>query len=279
MEVITMAYGNTYNNNQNNNRTQNGNYYSYYKMNNAESPIDPTCISFTFWGQQLVIGIFPKKENQDGTIGFDTNNGIKIFLNHSKARILAQEFRNFLRDPDTYNGVGVQSGVNNKNLITISKGDEYGSDSPMIVIRHLDENGRATSSYGYQVRKNFHSSIRNYFGDDGNDCVKITDEYNNLDIEEMITLLEEYYKAMTLAQAAAVVESNRFNHSSINNKLIAIAQKLGVETPGGSSNNGIANRTVGGGTASNAPSSYNNSNSSYGSNPSYRAATLDDFDE
>jgi len=272
-----MAYGNTYNNNQNNNRTQNGNYYSYYKMNNAESPIDPTCISFTFWGQQLVIGIFPKKENQDGTIGFDTNNGIKIFLNHSKARILAQEFRNFLSDPDTYNGVGVQSGVNNKNLITISKGDEYGSDSPMIVIRHLDENGRPSSSYGYQVRKNFHSSIRNYI-DEGDNCVKVTDEYNNLDIEEMITLLEEYYKAMTLAQASAAVESNRFNHTAINNKLIAIAQKLGVET-GGSSSNGIANRSVGGGStnyASNSNSGYGNNNSA--PNPSYRAATLDDFD-
>ena len=49
-----MSLGSTYNNNQNSNRnTPEVTVYSGYRMNNAESQIDATCLTAKFWKTNL----------------------------------------------------------------------------------------------------------------------------------------------------------------------------------------------------------------------------------
>ena len=94
-----MAFNSFNNQNGNQNKTPELTVYSSYRMNNAESEIDPTCLTFRFWKNNICIGIFPKKNTGNDEIQFDMDDGITIYLSHTKARILANEIRLFLKDP------------------------------------------------------------------------------------------------------------------------------------------------------------------------------------
>ena len=265
-----MSLGNTYNNNQGNKNDPNVTVYSNYRMNNAESLIDATCLTFRYWKQSLCIGIFPRKQTgNENDVAFDMDNGITIYLSHTKARILKAELENFLRDPITYNGSGVPSG---QAVITISNGLEYGKNTPVLTIRKVDENGNVNSAFAYEFKTDFHFSIRNY---DGRNFTSVYDDYKNLEIEQMITVLEEYIKASTNAVAFSVKDQYKFADARNTNAINAIAEKLGVELR--SSNNG-ARRFNNSSYFNNA--SNNNSNSGY-SSPStvaYGTATIDDLE-
>lgn len=258
-----MAYGN-YSNNKDANKPFDPVTFSAYRMNNGESSVDKTCISMSLWKQMLRIGIFPRKENTDEMV-FDMDAGIMVYLNHSKAKIFANELRNFLRDPALYNGAGVPSGT---GIITVSNGSEFGSKNPVIVIRKLDEIGNVTSMIAYEIKSDFYYAIRGYDG--GKDFTKDTETYRNLEIEEMILMCEEYCKAMTYAVAHTVRDNMRYDVDRIKNNLSSIAEKLGVET----------NRTSSRGSSYNSSTNFfNNAGSNgYSSSESYTPATLDDID-
>lgn len=265
-----MSLGNTYNNNQNNSKTPAVSVYSNYRMNNAESKIDATCITFRYWSNTLCISIFPRKNTGNDEIAFDMDNGITIYLSHTKARIFKHELEMFLRDPVTYNSVGVPSG---QSVITISNGIEYGKDNPVITIRKINETGDVIASFAYEIKRNYHFSIRNY-----NDREKrydtCYDDYQNIEIEQLITLLDEYVKASTNAVAFSVVDQQqRYSLNRMENKIDAIASELGVEV----NRNGSGKRKYSSSTFFN-----NNSNSSssgdYSSNVSYNSATIDDLE-
>lgn len=268
-----MSLGSTYNNNQNNR----SNFpdlcvYSNYRMNNAESNIDATCMTSRFWKSNLCLSIFPRKNTGNDEVAFDMDNGITIYLTHSKARILANELKLFLSDPVTYNGVGTSSGA---AAVTISNGVEYGKNTPVLTIRKVDESGNVISSFAYEFKTNYYFGIRNY---DGKNFDSAYDEYRNMEIEQLITLLEEFVKASTNAIAFTVMEQRKYSDTRINNKIDAIAQKLGVEIKSGNgggqrpyAKSYFSNNSGVGGT--NTGSSYPSS-----SNVSYGAATIDDLE-
>ena len=59
-----MSLGTNYNNNQNINRSSGPSditTYSDYRMNNAESDIDSTCLAPRFWKSNLCLSIYPRK--------------------------------------------------------------------------------------------------------------------------------------------------------------------------------------------------------------------------
>lgn len=263
-----MSLGSTYNNNQNNNRNvPDISVYSGYRMNNAESQIDATCLTSRFWKSNLCLSIYPKKNTGNDEIAFDMDNGITIYLSHSKARILANELKLFLSDPVSYNGVGTASG---SAAVTISNGVEYGKNTPVLTIRKVDEAGNVVASFAYEFKTNYYYAIRNY---DGKNFDSAYDEYRNLEIEQLITLLEEYVKASTNAIAFTVMDQRKYGATRAENKIDAIAQKLGVEIK---SNNG-------GQRQYNNKSYFNSNNSgssSYpsSSNVSYGSATIDDLE-
>lgn len=258
-----MALGSTYNNNQTSNR-QDVTVYSNYRMNNAESKIDATCMTFRFWRTNLCLGIFPRKNTGNDEVTFDMDNGITIYLSHTKARMFMNELKHFLEDPVAYNAVGVTSGA---AAITISNGSEYGKNNPVITIRKVDENGNVIASFAYEIKTDYYFAIRNY---DGTNYDEEKDEYKYIEIEQLITVLDEYVKASTNATAFSVANQQVYPLNRIDNKVEAIAQSLGVELRSGNGNQHKYNN-----------STFFNKNSqskSEGSNVSYGLATLDDLD-
>lgn len=258
-----MSLGSTYNNNQSSKSTPEFSMYSNYRMNNAESKIDATCISFRYWKTNLCISIFPRKNTGNDEVAFDMDNGITIYLSHTKARILMNEIKNFLKDPITYNAVGVPSG---QAAITISNGSEYGKDNPVITIRKVSETGEVVASFAYEFKRDYHYSIRNY---DGQKYDQVFEDYQNIEIEQLVTLLEEYVKAVTNAVAFTVLDQRKFSFTRLENKVEAIANSLGVELPKGGN---------GGQRKYNNTFFNNNQNSSGASDNSYQQASIDDLE-
>lgn len=260
-----MAYSyNSYNNNKDANKPFDPVTYSAYRLNNGESTVDKTCLTMTMWKQMLKISIFPRKENTEEMV-FDMDAGITVYLSHSKAKIFANELRNFLRDPSLYNGAGVPSG---QGIITISNGSEFGSSNPVVCIRKLDETGNVTSMIAYEFKTDFYYAIRGYSGT--KEFTKDSETYRNLEIEEMILMLDEYCKAMTYAVAHTVRDNMRYDIDRVKNSLYAISEKLGVET----------NRPSNRGSGYNSSTSFfNNAGSNgYSGGNDYTPATLDDID-
>lgn len=265
-----MSLGSTYNNNQNNNQRPENNVqvFSPYRMNHGESEIDATCITFRFWKTNLIIGIFPRKNTGNDEMTFDMDNGISIYLSHTKARILKHELELFLKDPVTYSSVGVPSG---QSIIYISNGTEYGKETPVLTITKVDESGKPVSSFAYEFHRNFHFSIRNYSVDSFD---RVYDEYNTLEIEQLITLLDEYVKASTNAIAFTVMDQRKYSVARTDAKIDAIAASLGVELPKAGGRRGSFNNS----------SFFNNGGASssgsggYSSGVSYGSATIDDIE-
>ena len=257
-----MAFNSFNNQNGNQNKTPELTVYSSYRMNNAESEIDPTCLTFRFWKNNICIGIFPKKNTGNDEIQFDMDDGITIYLSHTKARILANEIRLFLKDPVTYNACGIPSG---QAVITISNGSEYGKNAPTLTIRKLNNNNEVAASFAYQFKTDYHFAIRNY---DGKNFDTVYDDYKNIEIEQMLTVLDEYCAAMTNAVAFSVLDQRKYSANRLENKIDAIASSLGVEIKSGSSN---------GQRRYNSSSHFANSSSS-DSDVSYGSATIDDLE-
>lgn len=249
--------GDSYNNNKNDRKVNNDpTVYSPYKFTNPDG-VDPSALTISFWGSTMKVSISPKKATNNGDVSFDYENGISIYLTHTKARILAEEIRAFMNGK--INSCGVDT---NKGFISISNGKEFGVDSNLLVIRSFDtENNKVSSSYAYEFKKNYHYAIRN-FDEKTIDFEKAY--YDNLEIEQFVTILEEYYKAMTYAISFTVLDQNKFNNSRMNTKLDSIATKLGVEYTNKSSGNS------GGG------SFFNNREGN--SSSSFKSGSIDDLD-
>lgn len=232
---------NGYGGNNNNSRQQNQQRsyvtHSPYRFNNAESKIDPTCLTFGYWKRCLRIGICPKKADSGDVVSFDTDNAIYIYLSHSKARILYEEVRKFMNDSITYNGVGVPT---NTGLITLHRGDIYGCDTPVLTIRKLNDTGETIAAFAYQFKSDYYYSIRDYNPNDGS-FTKVMDEYKNLELDMFATILDEYVKSMTYAEAYAVSELSIYANNRITDRLEAIMAATGAQLRRQNSNSGAAN--------------------------------------
>lgn len=249
-----MSLGNSYNNNQNRNTVYDPTVYSPYRMNNAESKVDSTCITYSYWRNSLKIGIAPKKNTGNDQATFDMENAIYIYLNHTKARIFADIMKRFKENPEVYTNSGVHSG---KGIITVSNGKEYNSDTPVISIRSVDpDTGKVNSEYVYQFKTDYHFAIKGYNAESG-DFERMISEYSDLEMDQLITLLEEYYKAMTYAIAYTVLDSFKYEHDRQSKKIDKIAEKLGIDLSSGKgsynstsyfANNGKQNSSSGGAT-------------------------------
>ena len=267
-----MSLGSSYDNTKKN-TVFDPSVYSPYKMNNAESSVDQTCMSFTFWNNSLKISISPKKSSNDGQVLFDYDNGISIYLNHSKARIFAEEIKKFIINPVEYDNSGVASG---QGLITVSRGVEYKSSSPLIIIRRVDETGNIMSSFAYQIKNAYYFAVRNY-NENGN-FTKDFESYENIELLQIVTLLEEFYKSSTYATAYSVFDQFKFEHNRQRQILNSIANKLGVEYGGGNSGNGRRYNSTSYFNSASGNSGAPNPEPSYPGPTGYTQASLDDID-
>lgn len=224
--------GDTYNNNKYDKKVNiDPTVYSAYKMSNTEG-IDPSQLNISFWNSTLKITISPKKNTPNGEIAYDHDNNAVIYLSHTKARILAEEIIAFKNGK--INNVSVDTP---KGIISISNGKEFGVNSIFLVIRTFDtENNKVSSSYAYEFRKGYHYGIRNFNEENLSDFEKVY--YDELELDQFLTLLTEYYKAMTGAVAFTVIDQFKYNNSRVQTKLDSIAMKLGIEWNGGGNKSG-----------------------------------------
>ena len=234
-----MALGN-YNDN-NNKRYYEPLVYSQFGTSNTEG-VDPSALSFSFYNKMLKITITPMKPNakpEDRNI-WDQDNAVSVWLTYTKAKMLHDEIRYVLENPDTCFNAGVPTGAD--GLISFSTGKELGVSSPCLIIRKINQdNGTVNSVYAYQFKDNYkgYRSVRNY--DPNNPSEFEGHTYNNIEIEDLLTILDQYYKSSCGAYAYAQMNAMRYDIQKNNTKLELIMEKLGIEKPeysrGGNGNN------------------------------------------
>ena len=241
-----MAFGENYNNNDNGGKR--GEFrvtvYSPYKMNHGMSEVDQTCMSFQMWSGSLKIGIHPRRQNTNNDmVTFDMQGGITIYMNHTKARMFHTIIKKFREDPEAYNEAGVPSGA---GLITINNGKAYDSKHPCIVIRNLDPNtGAVNAEFIYELKgDDYYYGISN-FNPENSAFTKNFEDFADIELDQIETMLEQYYNAMTYATAYSVIDANRFEMTHLNGKIESIGAKLGVEfgRNNGSEGNKFSNKS------------------------------------
>lgn len=222
-----MAFGD--NNDNNSRKFYEPTVYSSYGMSNTDG-VDPSALNFQFSLGLLKITISPMLPNAkpgDSEL-WDRKNGASIWLTHTKARMFADCIKEMLNGKmDEINNYSVPSG--NGGIITFSNGKELGATSPCLMIRKQDTNtGDITSTYAYQFKSDYHYSIRN-FDPTTKDFEKMY--FPNLEIEQFVMLLEEYYRSMSGAQAYSTLYSAKVDIQKTNTKFRLIMDKLGIEQP------------------------------------------------
>lgn len=250
-----MALNTPYNNGDNSRKQSSVNVYSPYKMSNTEG-IDPSALNFTFCLNMLKLSISPKKPGDQ--IAFDHEKAIECYLTHSKAKMLSDEIKFMLSHKGELHSVAVSTGRD--GLVEFNDGVAFGLDHPVLVLRKVGEDGKPVSNYVYEFKNDYHFNIRNYDPENPSNFDKLI--HDKLEIEQFLTILDQYVKAITGAIAYSVLENGKFNNGRTDGKLNAIMDKLGVEYNTGRPNYSRNNN------------SYFNNNQG---NTSYRQATLDEF--
>lgn len=260
-----MPYG-TYNNNSK--QVYEPTIYSMYRFNNSRSAVDKTCLTTQYWKNSLRISICPKNaDSPEDSPTFDMKNGISIYLNHTKARILYHELCGFIENPEKYDNHGVDSGA---GLITFSTGKEFNSQFPLIIIRKIDENGNIGSSFAYEVKGDYHYAVCG-FSEESKDFTKSM--YPMLELEQLKDVLRTYYESMTYATAYSVIEQSKFELGRIGTKLNRIGEKLGIDLSGAGQRSSSTSYFSQGSSGSSGGSS-----SDYTGNTDYVSADLDDIE-
>lgn len=226
-----MALGDVYNNNTGGNNSSNKEEFSAtirsgYGFTNPDSKVDPTAINFSYWKGMLKISIAPKLTNE---AGYDQKNALSIHLTPAKAQIFLKEIEEFEKNPSAFKNYGV---VNTKGstFIAICEGSIYGTNNPCIVMKSIAEDGTSNVEYVYEFKRGYHYSIRNY--DSSGKFEKISDPYDNLELEQFKELLRSYASASSGAIAASVVDASQSQHNYQVKMLQAICGNLGVEMGG-----------------------------------------------
>lgn len=224
---MSLGNQNSYRNEDNNKKNYDPTVYSPIQFKNPTG-VDPSSLSFSYWRNLLKISISPKQESKPGATydTYDYKNNISIHINHMKARILAMEIDAFLQDPDKLNNIGINSGAN--GFLTISNGKEFGINSPVLVIRKMDEDGAILSSYAYQFNApEYHYAIRNF----EESSLKF-DRINKPNIELIIMrdLLQSYYESTTYAMAYTVIDASKYENSRTNTKIDLLLDNAGVKS-------------------------------------------------
>lgn len=195
-----MALG-TYNNNNKKSGSTELTVYSNLKMNNIQSEVGKTSLSFSFWNNMLGIQFAPVNVSGDN-VSYDKENSITIWLSSYKALMLSKEIERFMAGKATNVGVHTRTGI-----INISDGSEFGVSNPCITIRKISLEGQVTDTITYEVRTNYHYSIDNFVERGGTaPSFEKNFAYNDIELEMIKIQCEEYVKSMAMAHAYATTE-------------------------------------------------------------------------
>lgn len=217
-------------NNQDNNKKK---YYeptlhSPYNTSNTDG-VDPSALSYSFFNGLLKISMSPMKPGAkpDDYNIWDHENAVSVWITHTKARMLLDEIEYVMNNLDTVNNSGVNTGSD--GLVSFSSGKELGASSPCLIIRKVNqETGEVMSTYAYQFKTSHHKVIRNF--DPAHPTEFDSYVYANLEIEQLKTVLREYYVSICGAQCYANMYGGRYDTNRMNTKIGLIMDKLGIES-------------------------------------------------
>lgn len=198
--------------------------YSPYRMSNVEG-VDPSALSVGFFRECLKLTISPMLPKPTETKKWDLENSMTVYLTHVKARMLAKIIEDVMdpNKPNIENG-GVNTGA--EGFVSFSNGKELGTNNYCLIFRKIDCNtGEVTTTYVYEFKMDYHYAIINF---DASTSAHDKVYFDNLEIEQFVDLLKEYYISSTNATAYTVRNQMRFDMSKINTKLNGISEALGI---------------------------------------------------
>lgn len=270
-----MALGDYNNNNNNSDKSYSPTVYGPVYSNPA-SELDATRLSVSYWKTTMKISIAAKIDEAQ----YDNDNAISIYINHTKALILASILRELLVNPEKYQNGHCRGVESPQGIITVSDGSDFGKPGhPCIVIRKITDDGVVTACSAYEFKRDWFHSIDDYDQNEKNKYTVNTEEFADIEINEFINCLEDYARAMNMTTAFSVAHSLQYcGLNNIINNQYKIAGKLGVDLTNGKYGSG--RRSGGyfnnnGGNQSNVASGYHNTNVS--TNNSDTDVTLDDL--
>lgn len=216
---------------RNNTSNQKVTIYGGFKFNNTED--GNSGINISFWSDLLKIGIAPLKKLQNFDFPvYDRESEVAIYLTPQKAKIFANEIHRFINGD--FNNTGVTAGA---SFISISKGEVYGKESPVVSIRKFNKDlSEIETEIIFVVRQKLNFAVHNF------DIEKVDgdhdfDSYKYMDLLNLATVCEQFYYAMSNAYAYSIIDKQSYFNNKLNANISAIAEKLGISNGGNFVNN------------------------------------------
>ena len=219
-----------------NNKKQNyeNTHYSRLRFNNNE---EKKMLSFSFWKGFLKVAISNIKESYSGV---EYEELAYIHLSPNKAYILKSQLLDFinLKDHATTNmSVGVDTGLTDtKNFIAIGNTNTSSEKDIQrsLCIGKVSPDGKIIEKTNFNFNHQYHFGIE-WTNIEKMDCS--TNYIDDVELNLLITILDEYIKAMTGATAYSVMDMGRFDYSRINTKIELMMNALGIEPKSSKQNN------------------------------------------
>ena len=235
-------------------------YYSRLRISNYDTKLT---LGFTYWKGTLKISIAEMGSANEGR----NNELAYIHLSPMKARLFADCVQKIIKDPETFDIFGVDSGSGEtRGFIAI--GRDMGK--PYLFIARVNNDGSYESSQKFIFNEDYHYALK------VNDINKLSYQkifYNNSELEEFRDLLVDYAKAASGAIAASVWDIGRYENNKVHNLIKKIGEKNGIDTGSQSSNrSGYSNNSF----FSNQNDSNNKSSNSTKKN---EYQTIDDLED
>ena len=212
-------------------------YYSRVRFRNS----DNITLGFSFWKGLLKISLSQVKTGSN-----EYEEIACIHLSPMKAKLLKAdlEYLKTLGHDDT-RLFGVDTGsTDTRNIIAFGNDITSTKDGikRYLVIGKVDPNGTLLNPVRFDFNFDYNITIE-WFDLEKMDCGKRFD--NNLEIDMIITTLEQFTNAMTGAVAYSVMDMGRFDYSRITTKIESIMTALNIDTGrnnGGDQSNSYFNR-------------------------------------
>lgn len=201
-------------------------YYSRIKFRNS----DEILLGFSFWKGMLKINLSKVKA---GTSEYEEI--AVIHLSPMKARLLKDNLE-YLKTLD-YNDTrmfGVDTGISDtRNIIAFGNDASSTKDGikRYLVIGKVDPNGTLLNPVRFDFNFDYNFAIE-WIDLKKMDCSKRYD--NNLELDVVIEVLDQFVKSMTGAMAYSVMDMGRFDYSRITTKIESVMKALNIDTGRGS---------------------------------------------
>lgn len=235
---------------RNNNSNGNGKLYenTYYSRLRAKTSDGKLALGYSFRSGLLIISIAEQKD------GFRYEDLEAIHLSPTKATILAEQLKTFKREMEAGNLVpgkayGVNAGMGEKVTYIGAHIDDEAK--VLITIGKFDSNGQIVEQATTNFNKEYHYGLE-WNNIESMDLSKVY--YDNLELDQLIVLAEDFGRAMSGAYAYSNADLTRYDNARILGKMDPIYDKLGIErrsSSGNGGNRGTNNFLNNAGTSSN----------------------------